>query len=316
MRPSWTSCLAILASLSFVKAASIQRLNVTLNNPTNVGFYIYVPNKLATKPPILVNPHWCHGSANAAYTGSQFASLADKYGFIVIYPDSPHTADKCWDLSSNQTLTHNAGGDSLGIVSMVKWALSKYDGDASRVFVTGVSSGAMMTSTLIGAYPDIFAAGSAWSGVPFGCYAAPGNNTSVYGYWNSDCANGRITKSGQDWAAMIKAAYPTYNGWRPKMQIFHGTTDETLNYTVFGEEVKEWNSVFGYSDTPTTTASNTPLPNWTTYSYGPEDWFQATSARGVPHNIQVQDNVIVDFFQLTCTSDNCFSWGKGGPVHA
>jgi acetylxylan esterase len=40
-------------------------------NPSNVTFYLYVPSFLQTKPPVLVNPHWCHGSAQAAFAGTQ-----------------------------------------------------------------------------------------------------------------------------------------------------------------------------------------------------------------------------------------------------
>ncbi|CAJ2513082.1 Uu.00g012010.m01.CDS01 [Anthostomella pinea] len=288
-------------------AVSLQQVTSDFgSNPRNVGFYIYVPDKLAANPPILVNPHACHGSAQNAYTGSQYATLASQYGFIVIYPDSPNTADKCWDVSSSDTLTHNAGGDSLGIASMVRWTLSKYNGDASRVFVTGTSSGAMMTSVLIGAYPDMFAAGSAFSGVPFGCFAGNG-----YGVWSDACATGKITHTGPEWAALVEAAYPGYTGWRPKMMILHGDQDETLNFTDFGEEIKQWTSVFGISDTPTSTTSNTPVSNWTKYVYGNDDWFEAYRAGGVPHNIPNQESLVMNWFGLTCTSGDCFKWGQG-----
>jgi acetylxylan esterase len=42
-------------------------------------------------------------------------------------------------------LTHEGGGDSNTIANMVKWTLSEYKADAKKVFVTGSSSGAMMT---------------------------------------------------------------------------------------------------------------------------------------------------------------------------
>jgi len=313
---NWVARAALLigASLPFSNAASLVQITENFGqNPTNVGFYIYVPDKLASKPAILVNPHWCHGTAQAAYAGSQYATLASRYGFIVIYPNSPNTADHCWDLSSAQTLTHNGGGDSLGIVSMVKWTLNKYNGDASRVFVTGVSSGGMMTNVLVGSYPDVFAAGSAFAGVPFGCFAAPGNNSGVYGYWNDDCARGRVTHTAAEWASIVQAAYPGYNGWRPKMQTFHGTNDEVVYYTNYQEQVKQWTAVLGLSQTPFSTTQNTPVNGWTKYSYGPNGWFEAYSAAGVSHNIQNQENTVMDFFQLSCTT-GCFSWGQGGPT--
>ncbi|OTB02478.1 carbohydrate esterase family 1 protein [Hypoxylon sp. CI-4A] len=288
-------------------AASLEQVTSDFGpNPRNVRFYIYVPDKLAKTPPILVTPHWCSGDAQAVYTGSQYASLADEYGFIVIYPESPNDVDKCWDVSSNDTLTHDAGGDSLGIVSMVRYTLDKYDGDAGRVFVTGISSGAMMTSVLLGAYPDVFAAGSAFAGVPYGCFGGDG-----YDLWNEACATGKITKTGAEWADLVKAGYPGYTRWRPKVQILHGTADETIDYTNFEEEIKEWNAVFGFGEEPTSTTLDTPLTGWTKYVYG-NDWLEAYSAFNVSHNIPNQEATVVEWFDLTCTGDDCFKWGKGG----
>ncbi|CAK7214568.1 hypothetical protein SBRCBS47491_002188 [Sporothrix bragantina] len=312
----------LFALLASTQAATIQKITAPLdNNPSNVGFYLYVPDKLAPSPPILVNPHWCHGSALDAYKGTQYATLADKHGFLVIYPDSPNTADKCWDLSSPATLHHGKGGDSLGIVSMVNYTLAKYNADKGRVFATGVSSGAMMTSTLVGAYPDVFAAGSAYSGVPFGCFKAADstnvtNTSSLVDVWGDACATGRLTQSPEAWASLVKDAYTGYTGWRPKMQLFHGTADEVLNFTVFGEEVKQWNAVLGFSQTPTTVTPDTPLPGWTKSVYGTDDWLEAYSAAGVTHNIQQQENLTLAWFDLACTGTDCFRWGKGGPWKA
>lgn len=299
--------------VSVISGASLQRIAEPFgDNPTKVGFYIYVPDALVPHPPVLVDPHWCHGDANAAFRGSQFATLADKYGFIVIYPDSPNTADKCWDVSSRETLTHNGGGDSLGIANMVRWTLDKYGGDKGRVFTTGVSSGAMMTNVLMGSYPDMFAAGSAFAGVPFGCFAAPGNNSGVYGYWNDACATGKVSHTAEEWKAIVEAAYPGYRGWRPKLQIFHGTADEVLNYNNYNEAVKEWTAVLGLSTTPSSVTEDTPVKGWTKSVYGPDSWFEAYSAAGVPHNIQVQEDTVMKFFDLACKGDGCFKWGKGG----
>ncbi|KUI63032.1 putative acetylxylan esterase A [Cytospora mali] len=300
---SWTSVVALLASSArLVKTASLEQLNVSLaNNPTNVGFYIYVPDTLAPDPAILVNPHWCHGDAPSAYADSALANLSSQYGFIVIYPDSPNLVDKCWDVSSPETLMHNGGGDSLGIVSMVNWTLDAYKGDRRRVFVTGVSSGAMMSNVLVGAYPDVFAGGSAFAGVAFGCFGEdiPGNASADVDYWNSECASGQIQHSPQEWAEIVRRAYPGYGDrWRPKMQVFHGTVDEVLNYTNFREEIKEWTGVFGLSQIPTATIPNTPVANWTKYVYGQADWFEAYSAWNVTHNIPVQAQEVVDWFDL------------------
>lgn len=312
MKPS--GILSLLGFLpTIATAASLTQITTPFGpNPRNVAFHIYVPDSLPPNPAILVNPHWCHGTAQAAFAGSQWATLASRHGFIVIYPGSPNAADQCWDVSSRETLTHDGGGDSLGIVSMVRWTLDKYRGDASRVFVTGVSSGGMMTQVLVGAYPDVFAAGAAFAGVPFGCFAPAGNNAGQYDYWSGECATGKVTRSASGWGDLVRAAYPGYNGWRPKLQLFHGTKDEVVSYVNHGEGVKMWTNVLGLSETPANVVENTPLSGWTKSVYGATGWLEAYSAAGVPHDIKVQENTVMAFFELNCTSD-CFAWGQGGP---
>jgi len=113
-------------------------------NSSGAKMYIYVPSKLAEKPAVIVAIHYCTGTAQAYYSGSPYAQLADQKGFIVIYPESPYSGT-CWDVSSKASLTHNGGGNSNSIANMVTYTLNKYNGDASKVFVTGSSSGGMMT---------------------------------------------------------------------------------------------------------------------------------------------------------------------------
>lgn len=113
-------------------------------NTSGTKMYIYVPAKLAARPPVIVAIHYCTGTAQAYYSGTSYAQLAEQYGFIVIYPESPYSGT-CWDVSSTAALTHDGGADSDSIANMVTYTLARYGGDESRVFVTGSSSGAMMT---------------------------------------------------------------------------------------------------------------------------------------------------------------------------
>jgi acetylxylan esterase len=157
----------------------------------------------------------------------------------------------------------------------------------------------------MGSYPDVFAAGSAWAGVAFGCFAGDG-----YDVWNSACAAGTIIKTGAQWEAIVDAAYPGYTGFRPKMQCFHGTADITLNPQNLQEEIKEWAAVLGLPSTPVTTEDNYPESNWTTWIYG--STFQATSAGGVTHDIQTNETVVLSWFDLTCSGTGCYSRTGGG----
>lgn len=101
---------------------------------------------------------------------------------------------------------------------MVKYTLDKYNGDASKVFVMGGSSGAMMTNVLVGAYPDVFEAGAAFSGTPFACFLGAPSATPLSP--NQTCAQGQIQRSPEEWGNLVRNAYPGYEGKRPRMQIF------------------------------------------------------------------------------------------------
>jgi poly(hydroxyalkanoate) depolymerase family esterase len=265
-------------------------------NPSNLEMYLYVPESVTPNPAVLVAVHYCTGSGPAMYNGTEYASLADRYGFIVVYP-SVTRSSKCFDVSSPQALRRGGGSDPVGIKSMVDWVLGTYDADPKRVFATGISSGAMMTNVLLGVYPDVFAAGAAFAGVPFGCFA-----TTDGSEWNSACANGTVTRTPQQWGDLVRGAYPGYTGPRPRMQLWHGTEDDVLRYPNFGEEIKQWTNVLGVGQTPAST--DTPATGWTRTRYGATGDrapVEAISLQGVGHNLYAYGTMgarVLTFFGL------------------
>ncbi|WP_019069423.1 extracellular catalytic domain type 1 short-chain-length polyhydroxyalkanoate depolymerase [Streptomyces hokutonensis] len=249
-------------------------------NPSNLQMYVYVPAAVTAHPAVVVAVHYCGGSGPAMYSGTEYASLADQLGFIVVYP-SVTRASKCFDVSSPQALHRDGGSDPVGIKSMVDWVKSTYSADPGRVFALGISSGAMMTNVLLGDYPDVFAAGAAFAGVPFGCFA-----TTDGSEWNTACANGTVVQTPQQWGDLVRAADPGYTGPRPRMQLWHGTADDTLRYPNFGEEIKQWTNVQGVSQTPA--ATDSPATGWTRTRYGAtgdQAPVEAISLQGVTHNL-------------------------------
>jgi len=77
--------LSVLFWLGAQTASLVQVTNYG-SNPSNTQMWIYVPDKLAQPPPIIVAIHYCSGTAQAYYGGTPYARLADQHGFIVIYP--------------------------------------------------------------------------------------------------------------------------------------------------------------------------------------------------------------------------------------
>ncbi|MEU5179753.1 PHB depolymerase family esterase [Streptomyces longwoodensis] len=261
-----------------VPAATLTEVTGFGANPSNLRMYVYVPASVTAHPAVLVAVHWCTGSGPDMYNGTEYASLADRLGFVVVYP-SVTRASKCFDVSSPQALRRDGGSDPVGIRSMVDWVTRTYAADTSRVFATGNSSGAMMTNVLLGDYPDVFAAGAAFAGVPFGCFA-----TTDGSEWNSACSGGTINRTPREWGDLVRAAYPGYTGPRPRMQLWHGTEDDTLRYPNFGEEIDQWTDVQGVSRTPA--ATDTPVSGWTRTRYGgtgDRAPVEAISLQGVGH---------------------------------
>jgi poly(hydroxyalkanoate) depolymerase family esterase len=291
----------MMTGLSFhaAQAASLVEITNFGNNPSGLRMYLYVPNSVKPQPPILVAVHYCTGSGPAFYSGTEFASLADQYGFIVIYPSATRSGS-CFDVSSPQALTHNGGSDPVGIMSMVTYVEQHNNGDPTRVYVAGASSGGMMTNVLIGDYPDVFKAGAAFMGVPFGCFA-----TTDGSLWNSTCSTGNLIKTPQQWGDLVRAAFPGYSGPRPRMQLWHGTADTTLNYANFGEEIKQWTNVLGVSQTPAFT--DTPQATWTRTRYGGTGIgapVEAISVQGAGHTLPMSGMaaLAIQFFGLDKTS--------------
>ncbi|KAJ3560025.1 hypothetical protein NP233_g11099 [Leucocoprinus birnbaumii] len=270
-------------------------------NPTGVGFFYYKPLDLVTNPALVVAIHYCTGTAQAYFNGTDYANLADTYKYIVIYPEAPDSGG-CWDVHTTDTLTHNGGGDSIAIASMIRFAISDWGVDPKRVYVTGTSSGAMMTNVLAGAYPDLFEAGAAFAGVPYGCFAGPG-------MWNSACALGEITRSAQEWGDQVRSGYPGYNGPRPRMQLWHGTLDDILYYNNFKEGIKQWTDVFGYNLDAAQIQRNSPLPGWTRSIYGLS--FQAITANDVDHDIPVQAYEVLKWFGIIRGERSAERFGLG-----
>ncbi|MEU5634057.1 PHB depolymerase family esterase [Streptomyces rishiriensis] len=243
-------------------AASLSRVTGFGNNPTNLNMYVYAPDHVASRPALLVLVHYCGGSAGGIFGGNghDYATAADRYGFIIVLPEATRDGH-CFDVSSPAALRRDGGSDSTGIMSMVGYARQRYNVDPARIVVSGFSSGAMMTNVLAAEYPDVFSAASAFSGVPAGCFA-----TGDGSQWNSQCSGGNIIKSAQQWGDLARSMYPGYSGRYPRMQMWHGTTDTTLAYPNFGEEIKQWTNLHALSQTPA--ATDRPQSSWTRTRYG------------------------------------------------
>ncbi|HEV8549760.1 MAG TPA: PHB depolymerase family esterase [Polyangiaceae bacterium] len=233
--------------------------------PSYISMYEYVPDKPAENPPILVVAHYCGGNAQGVFgeaQGGGIVAAADQYGFIMVFPQ---TSNNCWDVGTTKSLTHDGGGDTQAVAQMVTYALSKHTANPQRVYVVGTSSGAMMTEALLAVYPEMFKAGAEFAGVPAGCWAASYSSSNQ---WSGPCAGGMVTHTAAEWGTLVHAMDPGYTGPRPRVQLWHGMADPTINYQNHLEAIKEWTNVLGLSEMP----ASTTMVTLSNHSWTRESW--------------------------------------------
>lgn len=168
---------------------------------------------------------------------------------------------------------------------MIRWATKTYKADPKKVFVTGSSSGCMMSNVMAATYPDLFQAVSCYSGVAAGCLAgSPGASPTTA---DPTCANGFIRKTGEEWAAQAKAMRPGYCGPYPRFMTWHGEQDFFVHYDNMAEQLKQWSAILKVDWKKNVT--DTPLPGYTQMIYGNGKKLVGYSAKGVGHTVPVRE---------------------------
>lgn len=92
--------LATVATVATLGSCQLQKVNDFNAGPTNLGMYTYIPKTLAKPAPIIVAVHHCQGSAQGFASESQLLPRADKYGIILVFPNSK-SGGGCFDVASD-----------------------------------------------------------------------------------------------------------------------------------------------------------------------------------------------------------------------
>ncbi|MCT2280223.1 PHB depolymerase family esterase [Micromonospora chalcea] len=292
----------VIPSVQPAYAASLTEVTSFGDNPGRMRMHVYVPDTRPSRPATVVAMHGCGGSGPGFYSGSEFAGLADRYGFIVIYPSATQQAGfgNCFDTWSDAAKRRGGGSDPVSLISMVRYVQQQYGADPDRVYATGSSSGGMMTNHMLALYPDVFKAGAAFMGVPFNCFAGAAD----YPPGSSQCTGGNMNRTPQQWGDAVRQAYPGYTGPRPRVQLWHGTNDTLVPYSLLQETIEQWTNVFGLSQNPTST--DTPQSGWNRRRYADSTGtvqVEAYSIQGAGHSLPSSGMAAaaIAFFGLTST---------------
>jgi poly(3-hydroxybutyrate) depolymerase len=146
-------------------------LPATADYPSR-DYYVYVPPAVATPRTLVVFLHGCTQTAMQAALGVRWNELADERGFVVAYPEQSIGLDgdaaRCWNYG--QALIYpREQGEIASIAAITDAVTPANDIDAGHVFVAGISSGAIMASTMTASYPDVYAAVMSHAGCGYPC---------------------------------------------------------------------------------------------------------------------------------------------------
>ncbi len=121
-------------------------------------FYLHLPSGMSPSGsyPLVFNFHGGRGDGRQQAGLSRMNTLADRYGFVVVYPDG---IEKNWNDGRGTTEPSKMGIDDVKFVrALFEKLKATYPIDAKRVYSTGISNGGMFSYRLACDMSDVFAA--------------------------------------------------------------------------------------------------------------------------------------------------------------
>jgi poly(hydroxyalkanoate) depolymerase family esterase len=211
-------------------------------NPGGLRMFSFVPDSLQKPAGLVVVLHGCGQTAASYDLGAGWSTLAKHYGFALLMPEQQpsNNAHGCFNWFNPQDTARDSG-ESCSIRQMITQMVGDIGVDQRRIFVTGLSAGGAMTSVMLATYPEVFAAGAVIAGLPFG--VASNVREALNGMFQSS------SRPASELGDLVRNASNHRGPW-PKLSVWHGSADRTVNPANANEIVKQWLDVHGLASTP------------------------------------------------------------------
>lgn len=246
---AWPGLLACLL-MPLASPAQLVQKTISYENGTRV-WYEHVPASYdGTKAvPLVIALHGAYNTGDKFAPDSEWASVSDAHGFIVIFPNGDGNGTA---LSWHDWVFDGSKPDDVGFLAKVIGKLeATYKIDATRVFLSGFSDGGDMSSFFAAERPDLIAGIAPWAGdwstgdgqsdsqlkptLPVPVWLQRGSDD------NSD--PGRVSLATQDTQQTNFWINLAHDGTTPQVSVFNGN-QHTSTYTGGAAEVR-YTSIVG-----------------------------------------------------------------------
>ncbi len=202
------------------------------SNPGALKMFSFVPDSLQPAPALVVVLHGCGQTAAGYDLGAGWSTLAKHYGFALLMPEqaSSNNTQGCFNWFNPEDTARDSG-EACSIRQMIARMVGDHKIDQHRIFVTGLSAGGAMTSVMLATYPEIFAGGAIIAGLPFG--VATNVREALSGMFVSP------SRPASELGDLVRNASNHRGPW-PKLSVWHGSADRTVNPANANEIVKQW----------------------------------------------------------------------------
>ena len=202
------------------------------SNPGSLRMFSFVPANHEPAPALVVVLHGCGQTAAAYDFGAGWSTLAKHYGFALLMPEQQpsNNPNGCFNWFNPED-TARGSGEACSIGQMIARMARDHKVDPRRVFVTGLSAGGAMTTVMLATYPEVFASGAVIAGLPYG--VASNVREALNGMLQSP------SHSGSELGDLVRKASNHHGPW-PKISVWHGSADRTVNPANADEIVKQW----------------------------------------------------------------------------
>lgn len=205
------------------------------DNPGNLGMKMYIPesvkNDSISNIPLVVALHGCSQTLKNLMEGSGWNELAEKNGFIVVYPMQKfiNNTSLCFNWFKNKDISKGKG-ECGSIKNMVDYVIEHHKIDQQKIFIYGLSAGAAMSVSMMVNYPEMFNAGAIFAGAPHGI--------ATNGIQGMKVMLSVPNKTIEEWGKEI----PDYDEEieYPNLIIVHGEEDNVVSIESSFELVKQW----------------------------------------------------------------------------